>query len=37
VGGLDEVVAAFVTADLDQDAFFQVWTRSVVAGRVCVR
>jgi len=28
VGGLDEVVEAFVTADLDQDAFFQIWARS---------
>lgn len=28
VGGLEQVVEAFVTADLDQDAFFRVWARS---------
>jgi hypothetical protein len=33
VGGLDDVVEAFVTADLDQDAFFQVWARSETTSR----
>lgn len=33
VGGLDEVIEAFVTADLDQDAFFQIWAKSDSGNR----
>jgi len=33
VGGLDRVIDALVTADLDQDAFFQIWATTGASGR----